>query len=658
LARYGEDVAEGGAKVRPSTSTSGHVTTSSGRVSNPAPAQPDRTEPKPERGIAERVRSLNPFGVGHWNVVTDEASSNDQYEQVIGRSFDECRQIGWDHVIHSDDLLRYTTASELLETVGTPLLLTIRFHRPDGEVRWTKVHAKALIGLSGTPIETTMFVVDVTDECRTQAELHVLGEQLDRRNNELESSLDAFHDLRLRLTEDGSYVSVWAGDPAKLTRPAHKLIRTNIAADFPPHITRRFLDAIQAAINTSNVSTVSYFLGVGDTRVHFEARFALVGTREVMVVIRDVSDVRALEEQLVRAHTMESVGRLAGGVAHDFNNVLHIIRGHASALARHLDNPEAAERRLNSIVRAVDRTSSLVDQLMLISRPTPNNPTPTVVDYFLLALRPALQQLLGESTQLQYELNAPSRAVVIDESRFENVILNLSTNARSAIIDGGRVAIRTKLADDATVVIEFSDNGTGMDAETAAQIFDPFFSTKAPGVGTGLGLANAYAAITDASGTIQVDTAPGQGSTFTIELPCVEAEPDSDKSEANFPLDHAGGSTILIVDDDADVVELCAAVLSDVGYSVLEALSGTAALAIIDHGALVDAVLTDVLMPDIGGQELARAVRQRRPGLGVIFMSGYSATCDDAADALKPDRLLRKPFSDADLAHAIRDALA
>ena len=629
--------------------------TSSGRVVNPVPTPPDGTEPNSERGIAERVRSLSPFGVGHWNVVTDEAWSNDQYKQVIGRSFDECRQIGWDHVIHSGDLLKYTTASALLGTVGTPLLLTVRFHRPDGEVRWTKVQSKALIGLSGTPIETTMFVVDVTDERRTQAELHVLGDQLGRRNDELESSLDAFHDLRLRLTEDGSYVSVWAGDPAKLARPAHELIRTNIAADFPPHITRRFLDAIQAAINTSSVSTVSYFLGVGDARVHFEARFALVGTREVMVVIRDVSDVRALEEQLVRAHTMESVGRLA----HDFNNVLHVIRGHASALARHLDNPEAAERRLDSIVRAVDRTSSLVDQLMLFSRPDPNNPTPTVVDDFLVALRPALQQLLGESIQLKYELDAPSRAVVIDESRFENVILNLSTNARSAMIDGGGgVIIRTKLADDATVVIEFSDDGTGMDAKTAAQIFDLFFSTKAPGVGTGLGLPNAYAAITDASGTIQVDTVPGRGSTFTIELPCVEAEPDSDESEANAPLHHAEGSTILIVDDDADVLELCASVLRDVGYSVLEALSGPAALAMIDNGALVDAVLTNVVMPDTSGQELARAVHQRRPGLAIIFMSGYSATCDDAAYPLEPDRLLRKPFSDADLAHAIQNALA
>lgn len=629
----------------------------SGDAVHPATAPTKSTEFPPERDFLERFRNLSPFGVGHWDIAADEVWSNDQYRRVVGRSLDECRAIGWNHVIHPDDLLKYTTASDLLGTVGTPLILTVRFLRPDGEIRWTKVHGEASIGPNGTPTENTMFVVDVTDELRTQAELHALAEQLDRRNDELESSLDAFHDLRLRLTEDGTYVSVWAGNPAKLARPAHELIRTNIAADFPPHITRRFLDSIQAVIATSNVSTVTYFLGAGDASVHYEARIARVGTREVMVVIRDVSDVRALEEQLVRAHTMESVGRLAGGVAHDFNNVLHVIRGHASALARHLENPEATERRLNSIVHAVDRTSSLVDRLMLISRPTPNNPTPTAVDCFLLALRPALQQLLGESVELKYELDAPSRAVVIDESRFENVILNLSTNAKSAMSNGGLVVIRTQLADDATVVIEFSDDGEGMNAATAAQSFDLFFSTKAPGVGTGLGLANAYAAITEASGTIQVDSAPGCGSTFTIELPCVEAETDIDESELNSPLNHVEGTTILVVDDDADVHELCSAALRDVGYTVLEALSGTEALAIIDDGAVVDAILTDVVMPGIGGQELAQAVYQRRPGLAVVFMSGSLATSGDAAFPLDTHRILRKPFSDADLAQAIQNAL-
>jgi signal transduction histidine kinase len=604
-----------------------------------------------------QVHSSSPFGVGHRNIATGEVWSNEQYRQVIGRSFEECHRIGWEHVIHPDDLLANNTASALLASVGTPLNLTIRFLRPDGEVRWTKVHGEALIGPSGTPTETMKFVVDVTDELRTQAELASLADQLDRRNDELESSLDAFHDLRLRLTEDGTYVSVWAGDPAKLARPAHELVRTNIATDFPPHITRRFLDAIQTAIAFSNATTVLYSLGDGDSRVHFEARIARVGNREVMAVIRDVSDIRALEEQLVRAHTMESVGRLAGGVAHDFNNVLHVIRGHASALGRHLDNPAATERRLGSIVRAIDRTSSLVDQLMLISRPTPNNPKPTAIDRFLLGLKPALQQLLGESIQLKYELDAPSRAVVIDDSRFENVILNLSTNARDAIGDSGIVVVRTKLADDATVVIEFSDDGMGMDAETGAQSFDLFFSTKAPGVGTGLGLANAYAAITEASGTIQVDSAPNRGSTFTIVLPCVEAETEPDVSETNDPVAHTAGATILVVDDDADVLELCATVLRDVGYSVHEALSGADALAMIDDGTLVDAVLTDVVMPGIGGRELAQAVHRRRPDLAVVFMSGYAATPDDSTYPLDTDRILRKPFSDADLAQAIRNVL-
>ncbi len=612
----------------------------------------------PERNSFERTYSSSPFGVGRRNIATDEVWSNNQYYQVIGRTFDECHRIGWNQVVHPDDLQKYSTASELLVSVGTPLNLTIRFLRPDGGIRWTKVHSEALIGPGGTPAETTHFVIDVTDELRTQAELAAVADQLDRRNDELESSLDAFHDLRLRLTEDGTYVSVWAGDQTKLTRPVTELIRTNIAVDFPPQVTQRFLDAIHTTIATSSVTAVAFSLGDGEDRVHFEARLARVGATEVMAVIRDVSHVRALEAQLIHAQTMESVGRLAGGVAHDFNNVLHVIRGHASALARDLDNPEAAERRLSAIVRAVDRTSSLVEQLMSISRPTPNNPTPTVVDQFLLALKPGLQQVLGESIQLNYELNAPGRAVVIDDSRFENIILNLTTNARDAISTNGVVSFRTKLVGTTSVVIEVGDNGAGMDIETAARSFDLFFSTKSPGVGTGLGLANVYKAVTEAYGSIQVDSVLGRGSTFSIELPCVHVEIGAAESDVNSPLDHVDGATILVVDDNADLLDLCVDVLRYIGYSVLQAPSGAEALALIDESSSVDAVLIDVTMPVMTGPELAQEIRRRRPDLPVILMSGSSATVDDDKEhPFATDRILRKPFSDTELATVIRAVL-
>lgn len=607
----------------------------------------------------DRVHSTSPFGVWCQNLDTDEGWSNVKYSQIVGRPFDECRRIGWHLVIHPDDLADYVAASNLLVSIGTPMNLTIRFLRQDGEVRWAKIQGEAVIGPDGTPAETTAFVVDVTDEHRSQAELAAVADQLDRRNEELESSLDAFHDLRLRLTADGTYVSVWAGDPTALVRPADQLVRTNIAADFPPHITKRFLDAIRTTIATSEVTTVIFSLGDGDNCVHFDARLARVGTNEVMAVVRDVSHVRALEDQLVHAHTMESVGRLAGGVAHDFNNVLHVIRGHASALARHLDDAEATELRVGAIVRAVDRTSSLVDQLMLISRPAPNNPTPLVVDRFLMGMQPALQQLLGESIELKCDLNAPHRAVVIDDSRLENVILNLATNARDALEDKGMVTLRTKPAGSDAVIIEFTDTGLGMDAETAARSFDLFFSTKAPGVGTGLGLANAYISITEASGTIKVDSAPGKGSTFTIELPCTQTSTrtETEATDGASPIGRVGSATILVVDDDPEILELCVEVLRHTGYSVLRALNAAEALAMIDDGAVIDVVLTDVMMPGTTGPELASALRLRRSDLRILFMSGYSVTANGEGFPLDTDQFLRKPFSDADLAEAVQAAL-
>ncbi|MDH3682802.1 MAG: ATP-binding protein, partial [Acidimicrobiia bacterium] len=294
---------------------------------------------------------------------------------------------------------------------------------------------------------------------------------------ENESSLSAFTDLHFRITSDGTYVRVWALDPSLLIVPPDEMAGTNIADYYSPSLTRRMLDAITSTITTSEVSSIEYSLVEGDQTRHYEARIAPLGNDEVMAVERDITSLKGLEQQLVHAETMQSIGRLAGGIAHDFNNVLHVIRGHAQALQRHRSDQVETDRRLEAITRAVDRTSSLVERLMILSRPTPDNPTPTNVDSFLRGLGPALSQLLGETIELEFALDADDCAVTIDDSRFENVLLNLATNALDAMPEGGALRIATSIGDDDSIVLEVSDTGDGIDAGAVSQVFEPFFTT-------------------------------------------------------------------------------------------------------------------------------------------------------------------------------------
>ncbi|MGI9607952.1 MAG: ATP-binding protein [Acidimicrobiales bacterium] len=474
---------------------------------------------------------------------------------------------------------------------------------------------------------------------------------------ENESSLSAFTDLHFRITADGTYVRVWALDPSLLLVPPDQIVGTNIADYFPPALTQRMLDAITTTIETSEVTSVEYSLDQDNGTAHYEARMAPLGRDEVMSVVRDITSLKGLEQQLVHAETLRLVGRLAGGIAHDFNNVLHVIRGHVQALGRHRDDPAQTAERLDVITRAVDRTSSLVERLMILSRPTPDNPTPTLVDDFLRGLGPALNQLLGETIELEFVLGAAGKAVAIDDSRFENVLLNLATNALDAMPNGGALRVSTSEDGADRIRLVVSDTGAGIDPEDLTQIFEPFFTTKAPGVGTGIGLSTTYSSVTAAGGTVSVDSTVGAGTTFTIELPTTEDIPQSD-TVARGSIDHQPKATILVVEDEPDVLDLCVDTLRDFGHNVLGAKEGFEALALIDGGQHVDLLVTDVVMPGMSGPELVRRINARRGRVPAVFMTGYADRTDVGDLGIASSDLLRKPFTNEDLVRAINVQLS
>lgn len=254
---------------------------------------------------------------------------------------------------------------------------------------------------------------------------------------------------------------------------------------------------------------------------------------EAEVVPCDVTETRSMRDQLLHTQTLESVKRLAGGVAHDFNNALHVIRGNISALQR--DRPHDAENldhRLAAIVRAVDRMSALVDRLTVIGRSPTNQPTRVLVDQFISDLAPELCELLGPEVTLRYELNAADCAVLIDRGRLEDVVSSLVRNAQEALELRGNITISSRRGADESVSIHVIDDGIGLDVETTRHIFEPFFSTKSPGVGVGLGLALSSATITDAGGTVTVHSVPGAGTTVTVELPCRHATTTDNRDSA------------------------------------------------------------------------------------------------------------------------------
>jgi signal transduction histidine kinase/ActR/RegA family two-component response regulator len=406
----------------------------------------------------------------------------------------------------------------------------------------------------------------------------------------------------------------------------------------------------------------------------FESRIPVVGTDEVADLTRAFEEMRSSllqsREGLLRSARLEAVGRLAGGVAHDFNNLVMIIKGYSDLL---LDTAAPqAKPYLEEIKNAGERASGLTRQLLAFSRrqvlePQVLDPNQTVRNMVKM-----LRVLIGEDIELVTELSDQIGRVQADPGQLEQVVMNLAVNARDAMPTGGKLIIQTQAAhlDEAYasthsgvspgpyVLIAVTDAGCGMSKEILEHIFEPFFTTKEPGKGTGLGLATVYGIVEQSRGHIAVTSEPGAGTTFKVYLPSL------DKSLALPALRQAGAApkgsaTVLLVEDEFSLRELAAESLKKLGYTVLQAANGLEALALVDqHSGNIDIVVTDVVMPQMGGPELVEKLRQKRKGFAVIFMSGYTDAALENAQVASGAVLLSKPFSTDVLATRISEVLA
>jgi PAS domain S-box-containing protein len=391
----------------------------------------------------------------------------------------------------------------------------------------------------------------------------------------------------------------------------------------------------------------------------------------IISVSRDVTERKRLEAQLQQSQKMEAVGRLAGGIAHDFNNMLTAVKAYTEFLLEDLDHTDARRTDVQEIAKAADRAASLTRQLLAFSRKQVLQPQPLDLNDVVESMEKMLRRLIGEDVQIVTRLEPDLQLVEADPSQVEQVIMNLAVNARDAMPQGGTLTIETRnvvlervdaswgIDPGAYTVLTISDTGIGMDAATRAQAFDPFFTTKPVGQGTGLGLSTVYGIVKQSGGHISVYSEPSLGSRFEVYLPQVapaDAAPMLGPALARFP---RGSETIVLVDDDEGVRAVSRRILQRAGYTVLSAPDGFEALRMIgESDGQVQLLVTDVVMPGLGGRDLVTRVRDTYPDLRVLFVSGYTEEGVRRHGVLDAESaFLEKPFTAERLAQKVREVL-
>jgi signal transduction histidine kinase/CheY-like chemotaxis protein len=419
----------------------------------------------------------------------------------------------------------------------------------------------------------------------------------------------------------------------------------------------------------------------GEETSFINARNIALPEKSLMIsTVWDVTDRKRaevekekLQAQLQQAMKMDAVGRLAGGVAHDFNNLLTVITGYSELLLQKIGKESPIHGQVEEIKRAGERAASLTQQLLAFSRKQIIEPKVVRLDQLVAEMHKMLGRLIGENIELQAVTGKSLGSVKVDPGQFQQILMNLAVNARDSMPDGGKIVIETANVEldegycdlhpyvkpGRFVMLAVSDTGQGMSEEVKVRIFEPFFTTKEKGSGTGLGLATAYGAVHQAGGSIEVYSEVGIGTTFKIYLPRVEeeaAKPVNDDRPTDLP---GGTETVLIVEDEGTLRNLCVQILEQLGYRVLQARNGTEAIAVAQgYGERIDLLLTDVVMPGMNGADLATQLVLHHREMKVLFTSGYTEDVISHHGVLAEGvSFIGKPYTPSALARKVREVI-
>ncbi len=630
-----------------------------------------------------------------WTLSEPSAVVSDEYLRLYGLPPGQERILTeeWRALIHEEDRERVSAEIRvLIADDGGTLATEFRARHTDGSIRWVAMRAQTYAGPGGHPVRMVGAQQDVTEVMAAREAMASRQEELERQVAQRTAALAAA-EARFRAIFDAQFEFIGLLSPDGTTLEANRaaleaggLNREDVVGRpfwemtwWPPGERDWLPAAVAAAAAGKFVRREAEAIGAGGRRIRIDfslkpVRDPVTGTVDLIIPEgRDVTERRNLEKQLIQAQKIQALGQLAGGIAHDFNNILQVVSG-ATALMEHRPGDREKVRRLARVAQdAAARGMSITRRLLSFARSEELRAEPVATDELIDNVREVLAHTLGSPITIRAAVPRGIPPLLADRSQLETALVNLGTNARDAMPGGGTLTLAAtadSVAENARhpaglrpgdyLRIAVTDTGVGMDAATAARVTEPFFTTKPQGQGTGLGLPMVKGFVDQSGGGLTIESAPGLGTTVTLWLPQVDSvatpvrgAPPIERTTGNRP----PTARVLVVDDDDLVRETLAEQLEALGFATLVACGGTEALALLDSGEPVDAVISDHLMPDMSGVETIAKARERRPGLLCFLLTGYM---DDRA-ALSGHgafQMLRKPVGGKALATRIRAGLA
>ena len=562
-------------------------------------------------------------------------------------------------------------AAQLEEEEGVLHAFEFEAYRKDGERIWLSANRRSVRDKNGVDLYREGSIEDISERKRAE---QALRESEERYRDLVENAHDIIysHDLA------GNYTSMNKAGESITGYTVEEALSLNIQQTIAPEHLPRVLDLMRRKPAGESVTAYEIEIIAKDGRripVEINTKHVFQDGVPVAVqgIARDVTARKELEAQLRQSQKMEAIGQLAGGVAHDFNNLLTAINGYSGLALQRIDENNPLKGYLEEIKKAGDRAANLTRQLLAFGRKQILQPLPINLNDVVTDMNKMLQRLIGEDVVLRAKLDSGLKKIKADPGQIEQVLVNLVVNARDAMPHGGNLTIETASVEldeeyaskhvdvlaGAYVVLAVSDTGMGMSEETQARIFDPFFTTKAKGKGTGLGLSTVYGIVKQSGGNILVYSEEGHGTTFKVYLPQLEVsthKTEETPKETQIP---RGTESILLLEDEDVVRSLTRKILEAAGYKVFEAARGDEALQLCaDKNRVIDLLLTDVVMPETSGKEVADRVIGLRPGLKVLFMSGYTDEAIVHHGVLDSNvEFIQKPFTPAALAKKVREVL-
>ncbi|MGD0260773.1 MAG: response regulator [Verrucomicrobiota bacterium] len=596
--------------------------------------------------IKEIIFQMDEFG--HWTFLNPAWTTVTGFEvkSALGTFFIE-------YIHHEDRQHNRHIFLQLIKRTLDYCRYETRFLTKNGKTRWVEVYAQLTLNNDGTVLGISGSLTDITERKLAETAIQKLAAFPQVNPNPI-----------LEFAADGTLT--YANDAARAM--AKSLDQDNLLAILPPQAA----DIVRDCLTTGQKKLREEVNLKGRTLTW--SFFPIVASQVVHCYGADVTDLLSLEAQFRHAQKLESVGQLAAGVAHDFNNILTVIQGYSDCLLARSPGDASTEKALKQISAAARRAAALTRQLLLFSRKQVIQPKVLDLNAVLQNLANMLPRLLGEDIVLEFNYASSLPPIEADTGMLEQIVMNLAVNARDAMPKGGKLCVGTasvEIDDDYVrqhpesragtfVCLAVADTGCGMDRQTLDRIFEPFFSTKEVGKGTGLGLATVYGIVKQHRGWIEVSSQVGCGTTFKIYFPATARESSATAEPSTVPRAVRGGKeTILLVEDEPVLRELVREILGQYEYRVIEAASGVEALKAWDeHDGQIDLLLTDMVMPEgMTGSDVAAQLRKRRPALKVIFTSGYSAEVMGKGFSQSDMAFLSKPFLPPQLAQLVRQCL-